>query len=134
MSWESNPKWGLVGLVSGDIALSASQFRFVQTDSGVAGGVARAATAGQQGLLGVLQDKPASVGDPVFVAGGGVCKVEAGCTLTKGVKVMTDSVGRAITAAVTSSNHLYGYALEAAAVGDIVAMVFGYHGPVQNNL
>lgn len=125
----------LDGLVSGEIALSASQFRFVQMGTTLAGEVIRAATAGQRGLIGVLQDKPAAVGDPCKVCGGGVTKVEAGVAITKGAAIMSDSVGRAITAAVTSSNHIYGYALEAAsAAGSKIAMVFAYHGPVQNNL
>lgn len=125
----------LSGLVTGDSALTASQFRFVQMGTANPGEVVRAATAGQRGLIGIIQDAPATLGDPCLVVGGGVSKVEAGCALTKGCAVMTDAVGRAITAAVTSSNHIYGYALEAAsAAGSKVAMVFAYHGPVQNNL
>lgn len=124
----------LSGLVSGDIALSASQFRFVQMDTGLAGAVARAATAGQRGLVGVIQDKPTLVGDPCLVVGGGITKVEAGVALTKGCAVMTDASGRAITAAASAANHIYGYALEAAsAAGSLAALIFAYHGPVTNN-
>ncbi len=124
----------LDGLVSGDTALTAGQYRFVQMGTANPGEVVLAATAGQRGLIGVCQDKP-SLGDPCLVAGGGITKIEAGVAITKGAALMTDAVGRAITAAVTSSNHIYGYALEAAsASGSKIAMVFAYHGPVQNNL
>ncbi len=123
----------LSGLVSGDTALSASQFCFVQMGTANPGEVVRAATAGQRGLVGVIQDTP-SLGDPCLVVGGGVTKVLAGSALTKGCAVMTDASGRAITAAATTSNHIYGYALEAAsAAGSKAAMIFAYHGPVTNN-
>jgi hypothetical protein len=123
----------LPGLVSGELALSASQYRFVQVDTQAVGSVIRAATAGQQGLIGVLQDKPQLVGDPVNVCGGGITKVEAGVAITKGARLTTDASGRAITAAATAAHHVYGYALEAAsAAGSIIAMAFSYHGPAVN--
>lgn len=123
----------LPGLVSGDTALSASQFRFVQGGTTPAASLARAATAGQKGILGVLQDKPL-LGDPALVCGGGVTKVEAGVAIASaGLPLMCDSVGRAITAAAGVANHIYGYSLEAASgPGSIIAMAFSYHGPVTN--
>lgn len=114
-------------LNSGDVALSASQYRFVQLGS--AGTAVRAATAGQRGIVGVLQDKPANVGDPCLVAGGGITKVEAGSAITAGAKVSADSAGRAVTATAASSIHLYGRAIEAAAAaGNIISIVYGYDG------
>lgn len=134
MAWEGiNAGTSLPGMVSDDTALSASQFRFVQLGTAVIGGVWRAATAGQKGVVGVLQNKPA-LGEGAHICGGGVTKVEAGVAITKGAAIMSDAVGRAITAAATTSNHVYGYAAEAAgAAGEIITMVFGYHGPVTNN-
>lgn len=135
MAWEGiNAGIRSVGLQSGDIALSASQFRFVQMGTATNGAVVRAATAGQKGILGVLQDLAPNVGDPVLVCGGGVTKVTAGVAIAKGDALMTDSAGRAITCAASASNHIQGYALEAAAgAGSIFTMWFGYQGPVTNN-
>lgn len=132
MSYEG-PQLRLAGVVSGDIALTASAFRFVQYGTTPAGAMVRAATAGQKGLAGVIQDTGA-VGDPVNVCGGGVTKVEAGVAIASaGLPLMTDSVGRAITAAAGVGNHIYGYSLEpAAGAGSKIAMVFAYHGPVTN--
>lgn len=120
------------GLVSDDIALSASQYRAVQVGTGVNGGVWRAATAGQQFLIGVLQDKPA-LGDACTVQYNGITKWEAGVAITKGAKVVSDATGRAITGAATASHYCYGVALEAAsAAGSIIAVAFSYHGPMVN--
>ena len=136
MAWEGiNAGIRGVGLVSGDIALSAAQFRFVQMGTAVNGGVVLAATAGQRKILGVLQDKAPVVGDPVLVCGGGVTKMEAGIAITKGLPVMSDATGRAITCAVSASNHVQGYALEAAAAaGSIFTVFLKYDGPVSNDL
>lgn len=122
------------GLVSDDTALSASQYRAVQVGSAVVGGVRRAATAGQAGVIGVLQDKPA-VGDPALVQYAGITKWEAGVAVTKGAKITVDATGRAITAAATASHSVYGIALEAAsAAGSIIAVAFQYLGPSTNDL
>ncbi len=121
------------GLVSDDTALTASQYRAVQHGTGVVGGVWRAATAGQAGVIGVIQDKPV-LGDPCVVQYAGVTKWEAGVAITKGAKITVDSVGRAITAAATASHSVYGEALEAAsAAGSIIAVAFQYLGPSVNN-
>ena len=120
-------------LVSADTALSASQYCFVQTSTATAFGVVRAATAGQQGVIGVLQDKPA-LADPCLVVGGGVTKVLAGCAIAKGDKITCDANGAAITAAATASHAVYGRALESAsAANSIITMVFAYQGPAVNN-
>lgn len=124
----------LPGLVSDATALTAAKFRFVQMGTATVGGLWQAATAGQQGILGVAQENAANVGDPIKVCGGGITKVEAGVAITKGAKLTTDTLGRAITAAATASHHVYGIALEAAsAAGSIIAMAFSYHGPAVNN-
>ncbi len=123
------------GLVSDDVALSASQYRAVQVGTATVGGVWRAATAGQQGVIGVLQDKPTNVGDPCLVQYAGITKWEAGVAITKGAKITCDATGRAITAAATASHSVYGRALEAAsAAGSIIAVAFQYHGPSTNDL
>lgn len=122
------------GIVSDDTALSASQYRAVQMGTAVVGGVWRAATAGQAKVLGVLQDKPANLGDPCLVQYAGITKWEAGVAITKGAAITVDSSGRAITAAATASHSVYGVALEAAsAAGSIIAVAFQYLGPSVNN-
>lgn len=117
----------LPGIESGALALSASQFKFVQLDT--AGRAVVAATAGQMGVVGVLQSKPAASGEPVTIAFNGVTKVVTGSALTAGGKITTDATGAAISAAATSTQKILGRALEAAtAAGAIIAMVFQQEG------
>jgi hypothetical protein len=116
------------GLESGEAALSASQFKFVQPSS-TALRVILAATAGQQGVIGVIQDKPAAVGDPCLVCGGGVTKIVAGGAFAAGLRLQTDASGRAVSAAASATSYTLGYALEAAlAAGDVVSMIFQKEG------
>lgn len=117
----------LPGIESGALALSASQFKFVQLDSN--GRAILAATAGQSGVIGVLQDKPAATGNPVQIANGGVTKIYTGSALAAGGKITTDASGQAISAAATSVQKILGRALEAAsASGALIAMVFQQEG------
>jgi hypothetical protein len=105
-------------------------FKFVQMASD---GVRAAATAGQRGVIGVSQNAPA-MGEICLIAGGGQTQVVAGVAVAKGDALMSDASGRAITAAATTSNHVHGYALEAASgAGVVFRMAFGYRGPVTNN-
>ncbi len=109
--------------------LSAKPYHFVQM---VAGGIFAAATAGQRGLVGVLQNSP-NVGEQCIVSGGGRTLVTAGVAITKGASLMSDAAGKAITSAAGVANHIYGYALEAASASGVkFQMVFAYHGPVTN--
>ncbi len=117
----------LPGIESGALALSASQFQFVQLDT--AGRAILAATAGQMGIVGVLQDKPALTGNPACIANGGVTKVITGSAITAGGKVTSDASGKAISAAATSLQAIVGRALEAAtAAGATIAMIFQHEG------
>lgn len=126
----------LPGILSGTVALSANQFHFVQIDDTINPGTAiLALTAGQKGVVGVLQDKPAASGDPCLIVGGGVTKVVTGSAVTAGKPLYSDSTGRAITASVSASYYIVGRALEAAAAaGTIISMVFQHEGPSSNDL
>jgi len=117
----------LPGIESGALALSASQFQFVQLNS--SGQAILAATAGQMGVIGVLQDKPAAVGQPASIAHAGVTKIVTGSAITAGGKVITDASGKAISAAATSVQAVLGRALESAtAAGATIAMIFQREG------
>jgi len=117
-------------LTNGDSSLA--QYHFVQADAGVASSVVQAATAGQRGILGVLQNAPA-LGEACVIAGGGITQVLAGVAVTKGAALISDATGRAITATAGVGNHVYGYALEAASGANaLFRMAFGYAGPVTN--
>lgn len=75
--------------------------------------------------VGVVQDdvdaaKVATGKATVNVRMGGISKVVAGAAVTAGTEVMSDTVGRAITAA-TATNRVQGIAMTgAAAAGDII--------------
>jgi len=117
----------LPGIESGALALSASQFKFVQLNS--SGQAILAATAGQMGVIGVLQDKPAAVGQPASIAHAGVTKIVTGSAITAGGKVLTDANGAAISAAATSVQAVLGRALESAtAAGATISMIFQREG------
>lgn len=120
----------LDGWVAGQ-DLSAKAFHFVQV---VPGGVFAAATAGQRGIIGVLLNAP-KLGEQCLIAGGTQVEVVAGGAIAQGDTLMSQNDGRAITAAVSASNHVFGFALEAASgAGVRFRMAFGYHGPMANDL
>jgi hypothetical protein len=102
---------------SGD--LSASQFCFVALDSS---GRAVLPSAGAD-AVGVLQDKPKSLGDASEVQplDGSISKVLCGGTITAGAQVATDVAGKAVAA--VSTNFILGNALEAGATGKIISVL-----------
>ncbi len=63
---------------------------------------------------------------PVVVPDGAIVKVEAGATVANGANLMSDTVGRAITA--TATNNIMLRALEAGAVGEIIKAQFVFKG------
>lgn len=71
---------------------------------------------------GVIRNKPAA-GEPVEFDMDGILRVELGATVAAGALVMSDSTGRAITAA-TAGNQVLGRALLGGAVGNIVPIRF----------
>ena len=111
---------------SGELALSASQYKFVQ-QSATASKVLLVATAGDR-ADGVLQDAPLAAGNACLVAGGGITKVVAGMTLTPGQLIESDTSGRAVTAAAASTHHLLGRVVEGATVGLLASIILDYQG------
>lgn len=108
-----------LGTLKASVDLSADQYHFAAiSGTGTVGLCGAGATA-----IGVIQNKPVS-GDAVELDCDGVTKVVAGAAITPGTeaRVMSDSTGRAITAATTGSKIL-GIALEAAtAAGQLIAV------------
>lgn len=86
-------------------------------------------------VLGVVQDnvdqvKVATGKAPVNVRMAGISKVVAGASLTQYTEIMSDTTGRAITAA-TTSNRVQGLALQAAsAAGDIIDVFLTINGRI----
>ncbi len=95
--------------------LSASQFKIVTVDSNGRAALAGATTLG----VGVLQNKPAALGQAATVAFGGISKVVAGGSITAGARITSDASGNAI-AATTAGDAVVGVALASAASGDII--------------
>ena len=126
MAWEGALHF-LPGLkAAADYSAATAQFRFGKIDS--SGNFVLATAAGERGIVGVLQDTPAS-GDPALVADAGVSKVRAGAPLTAGNKIITDATGQGIPASAVSTNHIQGYALETIAnSGSLFAMILKYDG------
>jgi hypothetical protein len=101
--------------------ISASQFRFMAYASD--GQIDPVGTAGAA-AVGVLYNLPAAAGRAAQVAVRGKVKVVAGAAITRGAKVSSDNVGRAITA--VSTHHVLGTALQAAgAAGEVIEVELG---------
>lgn len=97
--------------------LSALQYRFVfENTSGLA---AQVVTQGVK-ATGVVQNKPTS-GQAATVAYDGITKLVAGAAVAAGAEVMSDNVGRGITA--TTGNRVLALAETAAgAAGEIISV------------
>lgn len=102
--------------------LSASQFHFVSV---AADGQVDLTGAGAY-AEGVLQDKPNAAGVAARVAIGGVVKVEAGASVTRGAEVASNAAGECVDA--TTGNIILGTALEAGADGEIIEILFHPRG------
>jgi hypothetical protein len=97
--------------------LSTKQFYLCNIGST---GVAVNVTAGGQ-VDGVLLDKPAAAGRACALQVDGVCKVQAGGTITAGDLLASDNAGKAVTAATTDK--VFGRALGAGASGSLVTVL-----------
>lgn len=96
--------------------LSAKQFLAIKVDSN---GQAAVAAAGDP-AIGVLQNNPLA-GSPATVQLDGITKAKAGAAIAAGAPLMVNASGQFITA--TSTNYIVGFAREAAASGDIFAVI-----------
>jgi hypothetical protein len=102
--------------------LSTHQFKFVKmTSTGI-----NLATSGTDVVVGVLQNKP-TTGQVCELMAVGQSKVIAGAAITQGAGVMSDSLGRAITA--TSTNFIQGVSWQGAgALGDVTTVLLDKQG------
>lgn len=123
---------------SGD--LSSDQHKFVDTDSN--GQATVVSSAGAQ-AIGVLQNEPDETGEEATIRITGVCKVEAGGSISNGDKIAANASGQAVTATAatvdtTSSNssqdvagdQVLGIAQDSASSGEKFAMYFDPRGLV----
>lgn len=117
MSYEVNGV-GFGTVVAGEDC-RATQWRFMKAHT-TAGQVIKVAANGGASI-GVLQNNP-NTGEAADIMMIGVSLVEAGAAVAAGALVMSDTVGRAITAA-TAGSKIQGQALEAAsAAGQYIAV------------
>lgn len=117
-----------IGTLTAAADLSTYQFRCVKMTST---GINICGTAGEA-VDGILQNKPAALGQEVALMCNGISKAVAGAAITKGAQVMTDTQGRVITAA-TAGSKIIGRALAAANnAGEIIPVLFSTpaHGVV----
>jgi len=98
--------------------LSTHQFKFVVQGSG--GQVALVASNGGD-ADGVLLNKPDAAGRAAEVAVGGIAKVIAAGTITRGGKVSSTAAGLAQAAA--STHHVLGRAMTSVAVNELVEVL-----------
>lgn len=94
--------------------------KFGATDTG-----ALMAAAGADFAIGVSSEIDAIIGEPCDVFLNGTAEVEAGAAIARGALLMSDGVGRAITAAAAAGTNvrIIGFALAAASgVGDIIPL------------
>jgi len=126
MAWENIT--GRIPGVESSADLSTKQHLFVVID---ANGQAVVNTTAGGIVDGVLQNKPKAqyrVAEVAALNGENVSKVVSGAVVTKGSRVQSDNVGRAIDAATTK--YSCGKALEAASKADVLIPVllvpYGY--------
>ena len=101
--------------------LSGDQFRIMALSSGQV--VRQTSSAGDS--VGVLQNNPSAQGDAAEVAYAGQVKIVAGAAVAQDAQVMSDTTGRAITAA-TATNKILGRARKAvAAAGELLEVDLG---------
>jgi hypothetical protein len=80
--------------------LSANQYQFVKESA--TGMVVNTTNGGR--CDGVLQNAPGAAGEAAAVAIGGVTKVKAGASFARGAALMSDAVGKAVTAASVATS------------------------------
>lgn len=121
MATQQLAAFNTLSLVAGADLSSSCQWRFGKVNS--SGKVIRCSSTGEQ-AVGVICGNPDAADKAVPVQVGGVAKIEAGAAITAGDKVMTDTVGRAITH--TGTNNVLGIALETATnAGERISVVVG---------
>ncbi len=117
MAFESNKTITLLPVVANVI----NKFRFVSIE---AGGLVDETTAAAD-AVGVAQEESlaaASIAIPVMLLDGGKIEVEAGATVTAGVRVMSDATGRVIDATGATARVL-GFSLNGGSVGQAITIV-----------
>lgn len=102
---------------------SGKQFYFVKVTGAITAGLC--STASHEISIGVLQNKPQTVGDAAAIAISGVSMVELGGTVAAGVGVKIDSTGRAVTwvAGTDDLDLCMGVTLLAGAIGQLSAVL-----------
>lgn len=117
MSYESNTTISL----QPHVANLVEKHRFVSI---LAGGIVDE-TNGLVDAVGVSQETSLAGNAnaiPVMLLNGGKIEVEAGATVTSGVRVMSDSTGRVIDA-VGATARVLGYSINGGAVGEAITIV-----------
>ena len=117
MSYESNKTITLQPVVANVI----NKHRFVSIGTGALVDESTAAAD----AVGVSQESSAATNGnaiPVMLLDGGKIEVESGATVAAGVRVMSDSTGRAITATGATARVL-GTSLNATSVGEALTIV-----------
>lgn len=122
--------------------LSAKQYFFVDKDATTDDRIAVVAAAGAR-ALGVLYDKPAAAGRGCKVAIGGIVKVQAGGTITRGDSIKSNASGKAVTATKATvdttdtsasdpvvGSEVLGIAMESAVDGDVMSILFAPRGAI----
>jgi hypothetical protein len=107
---------------------SGKQFYFVKVTGAITAGLCT--TASHEISIGVLQNKPQTVGDAAAIAISGVSMVEAGGTITAGEGVKIDNTGRPVAwvGGTDDLDLLVGVALLAGAVGQLIAVLLKVNG------
>ena len=104
-----------------DMSGAGYQYRFMKISA--ADTITRTAASSDLSL-GVLQNNP-KLGEACELAYHGETKVEAGAAVAAGAEIMSDTSGRAVTAA-TTGNRTMGIALNAAAAaGELITVILG---------
>lgn len=107
------------GLVTGTApSIKGNQYRWVKVTGAHTAGLATSSDDGEL-IVGVLQSKPQATDAAATIAIDGVSLLEAGGTIAAGNAVKADSLGRAVAATV-GTDHVSGFALAAASVGQLV--------------
>lgn len=105
--------------------LSAKQYYFGKISN--SSGTGRVAVCGDgERAAGVIYEGPSTAGLATVLAIGGVVKVLAAGVITAGNPVASDADGKAVAKA-TADNSL-GIALETAAAGDVISMLWQPNG------
>lgn len=106
-----------IGTLKATADLSTKQYRFLKPDLAT-DGQANVAAAASDLLIGVLQNTPA-LGEAIQLRTIGISKILLGGTVTRGDRLTSDAVGRAITA--VGAVVVGAIAVQSGLVGDIIS-------------